>query len=784
MRLPKLTALPAPSYPLAAGSCRPRNGRIGDALPDFLQPDGPRYATVVPLRAGDLRLTYRIPPALAEVGPGSLVIVPLQRRRENALVLAVSGTTGVPEDRIRNLSGHLADGRPALPGDLLELAQWIARYYLAPLPTVLEAMIPAPVRSGTGPRRESVLEAVRPVGEETLFTLRRRAAKQARLLEVLLEQNGPVPRTPLLRQLGLSTAVADGLVEKGLARMAHRTLHRAAYSDELADEAAEEGEPPPLTAEQAEAVRILEEARAGGGYAAWLLHGVTGSGKTEVYLRLIERTLAEGRQVLFLVPEIALAPQTVARVRARLLAAGTRVVVWHSNLSAGERADAFRATVSGEAAVVVGARSAVFAPFRDLGLVIVDEEHEPAYKQEEAPRYHGRDVALLRASRREVLCVLGSATPSLESLANVRRGKIQLVRLTKRVDDRQLPLFHIVDLRRASRTGKAGGIFTPLLREKLAERVERGEQSILFLNRRGFATTALCPDCGATQECPHCSLTLTLHQTDRIMRCHLCGYERPAPAKCPECGSRNFQWKGTGTQKVEAAARQLLPSARIVRVDADASRRRHELRGILREFRRGRIDVLVGTQMIAKGLDFPNVTLVGLVDADLSLHQEDFRAAERTFQLLVQVAGRAGRGERAGEVVVQTLTPSASPIQYARQRDFEAFLEEELEQRREFRYPPERHLIRQLFTGRNEEKVWFVADQWARAAEEHLPASVEIRGPAPAPIEKWADEYRVQLWYFSSAVLQTTGRLTAIDARMEVPEDVRIAFDVDAVSLR
>jgi primosomal protein N' (replication factor Y) len=434
--------------------------------------------------------------------------------------------------------------------------------------------------------------------------------------------------------------------------------------------------------------------------------------------------------------------------------------------------------------VVVGARSAVFAPFPDLRLVLVDEEHEPAYKQEEAPRYHGRDVAIMRAYLKGALCLLGSATPSLESLYNARAGKFGLVRLTKRVDDRQLPLLHVVDLRRARASGKGGGIFSPLLREKLAARFENGEQTILFLNRRGHSTTALCPDCGFVAECPHCSIALTLHRTDGRMRCHLCGHETAAPRACPSCGSAAFRWKGTGTQKVEAAVAAVLPKARVVRLDADTARRRNHFRRVLGDFRRGKIDVLVGTQMIAKGLDFPNVTLVGLVDADLSLHQEDFRAAERTFQLIVQVSGRAGRGDRAGEVVVQTLTPHAPPIQYARRQDFDGFLGEELRLREEFRYPPFRHLVRQLFQGRNEDKVWFVAEKWAQEAENRLGGDVEIRGPAPAPIERLADEYRVQLWYFTRSVRSTTRRLAAVDRDLETVEGVRMSFDVDAFGLR
>lgn len=742
------------------------------------------YAEVVPLSRGDLRLTYRIPPSIEGVEPGVLVLVPLQRQREKALVLRVLDVSDYPDAKIRNLSSVLSEG-PVMPADLREIARWMATYYLAPLSTVVETMLPAPVRQGTRAKVETRLRVAGPMDEAALAKLESRAPRQAQLMRFLLQQPEPVSRTLVLRRMKLSASVTEGLVEKGLLCVDFERKDRESYADGLDAEEAASSEPFQMNEEQAAAVEVLEAARQKGEYACWLLHGVTGSGKTEVYLRLMESVLREGGQILFLVPEIALAPQTVARVRSRLLSIGAKVVVWHSNLSAGERADAFRSVAAGEANVVVGARSAVFAPFEKLNLVIVDEEHEPAFKQEEAPRYHGRDVAIMRAYRVGALCVLGSATPSLETLYNAKNGKYRTCQLTRRVDDRQLPLLHVVDLRRARGRGeKGGGIFSPLLREKMRDRMDKGEQIILFLNRRGYSTVAICPSCGHVEGCPHCSIPLTLHRTDQRLRCHLCGYEKDMPVRCPSCGSPDFRSKGAGTQKVEVAVQKLLPKARVVRLDADSFRRRHHFREVFQDFRRGKIDVLVGTQMIAKGLDFPNVTLVGLVDADLSLHQEDFRAAERTFQLIVQVSGRSGRGDRAGEVVVQTLTPHAGPIQYARRRDFDGFLLEELALRQEYRYPPYRHLIRQLFSGKNEEKVWFVAEQWTKVVETRLGENVEIRGPAPAPIEKMADEYRVQLWYFTGGPSATGRILTDIRDTFVLPPGVRMSIDVDAVALR
>jgi primosomal protein N' (replication factor Y) len=473
----------------------------------------------------------------------------------------------------------------------------------------------------------------------------------------------------------------------------------------------------------------------------------------------------------------------VGRVRGRLEARGVHTVVWHSHLSEGERYDAWKALASGEAHVVVGARSAVFAPVHNLKLIIVDEEHEPSYKQEESPRYNGRDVAVYRAFINQAVCVLGSATPSLESLYNVEKGKYAVDRILNRVDNRQLPKIHVVDMCRETSPEKAASPISRMLGEKLRDRYEKKEQSILFLNRRGFSTSMLCPDCGYVAGCDHCSIPKTYHRTDKQLRCHLCGEEEPAPTRCPECKSTAIRMRGKGTQKIEDIVQKILPTARIHRMDADSMSKKNLYRKILNDFRIGKIDILVGTQMIAKGLDFPNVTLVGLVDADMSLHIEDFRAAERTFQLVVQVSGRSGRGDRAGEVVIQTHTPHAPPIQFARKADFDGFQLEELEQRREFNYPPFRHLIRHLFRGRNPDKVTFYIEQWTKRVESEMGDKVEIRGPAPAPIEKIRDEYRFQLWYFAPSASAVIGQLAALRERFKMDKEVIDLMDVDPMNL-
>lgn len=716
---------------------------------------------------------------------GSLVVVSLGRRQEKGIVVRLLSSTRWPPQRLRPLIAAV-HAEPVLDEKLVKLALWISDYYACPLPIVIESMVPAPIRSGAAEVTDRWVGLAGPVDDLQIETVSRRAPRQAEVLRFLRQQAGPVKRSLLATRFKLSDAVIVGLVSKGLVVETRVARTRSAYGDGLDEEGMEAvaALPPELTADQELCVAALRNTIRERVGQTVLLHGVTGSGKTEVYLRAMEEVLAGGGGVLFLVPEIALAPQTVARVRGRFSRRGEPVVVWHSHLSAGERADAFRTLQRGEARVVVGARSAVFAPVRDLRLIIVDEEHEGAYKQEESPRYHGRDLAVVRALQAGAVCLLGTATPSVESVANVRAGKYQQLVLPRRIDGCELPLVHLVDLRRIADVGEGGLMFSPLLREKMLQRLENKEQIILFLNRRGYSTSAACKSCGKVMHCPHCAVPMTLHKGDGKVKCHLCGYEDHVPHLCPACGAADFVWRGTGTQKVEAAVRAFAPHARVARLDADAMGRKNLFRKVLADFRCGRIDILVGTQMLAKGLDFPNVTLVGLVDADQSLNQEDFRAGERTFQLIVQVSGRSGRGQRAGEVVIQSFQPHAAPIQFARHMDFDGFYEEELQLRKEFAYPPFRHLVRQVVAAPQEEKAFWVAEAWIKEAAKRLAPSVEVRGPAIAPIEKMQDLYRVQVWYFTPHTRLVSRVLSAMASEFPAPPGVRITFDVDALSVR
>ena len=521
----------------------------------------------------------------------------------------------------------------------------------------------------------------------------------------------------------------------------------------------------------------------------FLLHGVTGSGKTEVYLQAIAHALEQGKGAIVLVPEISLTPQTVERFKARFTSGPlqTLVAVLHSHLSAGERHDEWHKIRQGRARIVIGARSAIFAPVEPLGLIVVDEEHEHSYKQEEAPRYHARDVAIVRGQMENATVLLGSATPSMESFYNCKQGKYALLELLERADDKKMPVVRIVDMRQTVRTGKGIPIFSPQLKEAIGQRLDRQEQVILFLNRRGYSTSLQCPLCGFVAECPNCSVSLTYHRHEQKLCCHICNHTEPVPPVCPNQKCRNpaIRYAGVGTQKVEETLTKLFPHARLKRMDSDALKRKEDYRRILGDFRTGKIDILVGTQMIAKGLHFPNVTLVGIIYADLALHQPDFRAGERTFQLLTQVAGRAGRGDVEGEVFIQAFTPFHPAIQYARRHDFVGFYEQELEFREQLKYPPVSRVALLTLKGRNEEKVKFAAAHLKRELDKAVGdiKDLIIAGPAPAPLLRAETYYRHQIMLRARRMSALSRRLAELTQSLVLPEDVTLSVDIDPVGL-
>lgn len=743
------------------------------------------FVGVHPLAGFDKLLHYRVPESMqAEMKVGALVRVPILNRMTLGLVGEIGAPANFPLEKLKLVSQLVYDF-PALTADLLELARWMAAYYACPLDAVIEAMLPAPVRHGATIKEEKLLAVTARLSPAELEKLETRAPQQVRLYRFLEQQFKPQKKSLVLERLGASAAVVAALVKRGAVKEVSQRVERVAYADEWSTGEIVAAQPPALNDEQRAAAQALAASLAEKKFGVTLLHGVTGSGKTEVYLHAIQEVLGLGGGVIFLVPEVALTPQTVARLRGRLeaIAPGHKCVVWHSHLSEGERFDGWLALASGEARIVVGARSAIFAPVRDLRLIVVDEEHEPAYKQDEAPRYHGRDVAVMRAKLAEAVCLLGSATPSLESYANARSGKYRLLQLTQRVDARSLPTINVVDMRIEIMRSRGLTTLSHQLVDAMQARFERREQTILFINRRGYSSSMICTECGHVEECEHCSIAMTYHRSDEKLRCHLCGAERPAPMSCPQCRSPKIRWRGLGTQRVEESVRRVLPRARIERMDTDTMVKKNRFREVLSAFRAGRIDVLVGTQMIGKGLDFPNVTLVGLVDADISMHVPDFRANERTFQLLVQVAGRSGRGDRAGEVVVQTFTPQAEAIQFSRHADFVGFAEAELKLRHDFKYPPYRHLLHHVFRGPNPEKLQFFSEQWARKVESVLGGRVELRGPSPSPIEKIKDEYRWQIWYFVPSVTKVVSELDRLRAEFAWPDDLVQVLDVDPVDL-
>ena len=730
-------------------------------------------ASVVTERRIDRVFDYEVPDFLrGRVAVGHRVRVLLGSRQCTGYVIALKEHS--ESGRELKAMTALCEEEPLLTPALVRLAGWIAEYYVTPVEAVITGMLPPLIRRSQAPERR--LLHVHAVDGWTGDGKKLTPAQQ-RLLE-LLGGGGPRPLAELIAQHGVSRAVVAALERRGAVVVAEQKVERQPARPEFVPTAGHE-----LNAEQGAALaQICEGLRGRGSPSPVLLHGVTGSGKTEVYLRAIAESLALGRPALVLVPEIALTPQTIERFCARFEHAGERVAVLHSHLSDGERAEQWLAIRRGQARIVVGTRSAVFCPLSRPGVIIVDEEHDMSYKQAEVPRYHARDVAVMRGRLEGAVVVLGSATPSLESCVNADSGRYRRVRLCSRVDGRQLPVVRLVDMRREKRVN-GPPILSRRLAEAIARRLELCEQTILFLNRRGFAPAVSCLACGQVVMCPHCSVPVVYHKQRDRMLCHLCGHQEAPPQKCAGCGSQELLFGGFGTERVEQVLRAFFPKAVIRRADSDALRGRDAHLKLFQEFRRGEIDILLGTQMIAKGLDFPNVTLVGVLHADTALNLPDFRASERVFQLLTQVAGRAGRGDVPGEVVVQTYVPHHTAIQAARHYDWETFYEAECEFRRGLGYPPFRRCT--LITVRSEQES--VAAERAAALRESLravlPASVEVGPAAPAPVARLKDQYRQQIFLKYARGLDVQRYLRPVVMGFARHRDATVQCDVDPVFL-
>jgi primosomal protein N' (replication factor Y) (superfamily II helicase) len=732
----------------------------------------PDYARVITDDPTDKELDYSIPQSWAgKVHIGSRVKVPLRSREILATVVALVDTPSVPEPKI--ILGLVSEN-PILNKSLLALARWMAEYYCCPVESAIRSLLPEVIRKAkVGFKRERIVSLGREISETELQSLEVKAPRQAQVLRFLIEAAGPIRWRELQQRVSTTDRTIQQLVGRNLLQVELETTDRDPYgSERFVSSTALEMNP-----DQKKALEMVVRSVEARDNRPILLHGVTGSGKTEIYLQAIDHCLKQDLGALVLVPEISLTPQTVERFKMRFQA--DLIAVLHSHLSAGERHDEWHKLNSCRARVAIGARSAVFAPVQRLGLIVVDEEHETSYKQEETPRYHARDLAVVRAQIDRCAILLGSATPSLESYHNAKTGKYRLACLTSRVDDRQLPLIRVVDMRQEYLKQKHVPLISARLASAIEARLAAQEQTILFLNRRGFATSLVCNQCGFVCECPNCSVSLTFHQGENRLKCHLCGHAALAPRKCTKCSDPSIRFAGYGTEKIEGTVRKLFPSAAVARMDADSMTKKDAYRQTLQAFRTGKIDVLVGTQMIAKGLDFPNVTLVGIINADVGLHMPDFRAGERTFQLLTQVAGRAGRGDMAGEVFVQSSTPFSPSIQFARHHNFEGFWEQEIEFRERCEYPPFIHLLMIHVRSEHQRLAEFTAETIHRRIGEKPDPTVTLHPVVPAPIERSKGFYRYQILLRSKAIRRLSGTVRSIIQKLTFPDEVHVSVDVD-----
>lgn len=756
----------------------------------------------------DKTFTYSLPEEMrGRVRPGCRIVAPFAGRRPVGVVTATH--SAAPDYAVRPVL-RLLDEEPALPAELLDLGRWIADYYCAPIGEALRAMLP-PAGAGSAAKTVALTPAGAAAaarflgadGADDPHVLILRALERRPLTLPYLKTKYPQAAEALrsLEKRGLAR-IESRMVERGLERRrgARRPGGAAAGGDGADAQPQSAGRLQSasqlrsanqlrsaaqarlrLNGAQQAAFEAVAAALRAGKFRAFLLHGVTGSGKTEVYLRAIEECLALGRSALLLVPEIALTPAVAAQFAARF---GDSAAVLHSALTDAQRAAQWRSIRAGRVRAAIGTRSGVFAPLADLGLVIVDEEHEAGYKQEETPRYHGRDVAVVRARAAGAAVVLGSATPSLESRRNVDAGKYAALRLPERIHRRPLPEVAIVDMRREFVETKRSKLFSRALAEAVNARLDAGEQAMILLNRRGFSAYAACRACGYRVECANCSVTLTFHKRERRLLCHYCGFAAPPPESCPHCASEYIDFQGSGAEKVEEQLRSDFPRARVARLDRDAARGRGRYEAILDGFREGGYDLLVGTQMIAKGHDIPNVTLVGVVNTDVGLGVPDFRAAERTFQLLTQAAGRAGRGGKPGQVILQTMNPEHYAVALAARQDYDAFYKRESSFRSSMRYPPFAVLAAMIVRSRKPEQAAALSGRLARHLGPAL-AGVRMMGPAEAPVGKLRAEYRYQFLLKSrsrKAIAAALRRAREFALAQDWPQTA-LVIDVDPMSL-
>ena len=732
-------------------------------------------SVAVPVPYLDL-LTYQVPDGIAPPPRGARVVVPLGKRVVTGIVIDPTATLDAGQmsaDKIKSIL-EVLDTEAFLPGAVVDLALWVSEYYACGAGDALAAAVPT-----TQAHKTIRIATLTAQGHDDHVTIRGRQKEALALL-----RGAPHGMSvPALSERGISADVLQRLAAKGLIVVHHQRIERDPFASGVATSTVTASAGRVLTDEQSAALDALAAASATDEFSVFLLQGVTGSGKTEVYLRLAELVLRRGKSVLVLVPEIALTPAVASAFRD---AFGDRVAVQHSGLSDGERSDQWYRIRRGDVSVVVGTRSAVFAPLEQLGLIIVDEEHDTSFKQEETPRYNGRDVAIVRGRNERALVVLGSATPSLESSQNAASARYTRLVMERRVQDRPLASVSVVDMRQEYAEHGPDVILSGRLMNAIATRLDAAQQSLILLNRRGLATAVFCRQCGGTIECPNCSVSLIVHSEGRDRhraRCHYCNYGTIVPKACPACKGPYLERRGFGTEKVAQEITALWPAARVARLDRDTVRRKGAAADILRSMAAGSIDVLVGTQMIAKGHDFPRVTLVGVVSADVGLGLADFRAAERTFQLLTQVAGRAGRGAEPGEAIVQTIYPHHYSIEHACQQDYTAFFAKEIGYRQAMHYPPLTAMVNIVVKGHDARAALTDAATIAQHLKNN--ASVgrfSVLGPAPAPMAKLRGEYRAQIFLKGS---HRASMREAVLAALAAEPDMRrrVSVDIDPVSI-
>lgn len=727
------------------------------------------FAAVYVDVALDKPLDYAVPAHLIDkISPGSRVKVLLQKRSCTGTVLHLKNQTDLK--KTVEIQGLFPD---AIPPDLLQLGIWLSRYYCAPFFKVIKLLLPPPIRKGMEEKRQLFVKSLlsRPLLAEVCTQYRDAKGK---ILEVLLKHPQGILLTELLEKAETSRSPVMTLAEAKILSLEPIALDRSL----LADHDFFPTKHKTLNAEQATALEKILKTIKSHSFETHLLYGVTGSGKTEVYLQAIDQALELGKSALFLVPEIALTSQTVERLRSRFQ---EKVAILHHRLSDGQRRDTWQKIREGTLSLVVGPRSALFSPVKNLGLIIVDEEHDSAYKQtDDTPCYHARDVAVMRGKFSNAAVILGSATPSIESYANGLSGKYLLSHLTLRADNAHLPTVRLIDMRREFDKAKGFTLFSDPLLDALKKRIEIGEQSLVFLNRRGFHTSAACGVCAHVLNCPHCSISLTFHKGKNILSCHLCNYELfPIPAQCPGCQAVDcFKFKGAGTEQVERALHAIFPHIRTIRLDSDTTKHKGSHDKLFKQFRAGKADVLIGTQMIAKGLHFPSVTLVGVLNADAALYIPDFRAAEHVFQLITQVSGRSGRSSLKGEVLLQTQLPDHPTIQYAARLDYPAFFREEIEIRKTFNFPPACHLVKLIFTSKNAQAALKYAQEIRSLLISQLPHHFELHPVIPCGYAKIKDHFRFQCLIKG----ETTRPITEILKLTAKNPHVQLLVDVDPLS--